>query len=236
MNAKADTVKAASNRVDWDAMESDWRAGIKTKKQMSAEHGVSRAAMDKHWAKLGIERDLTEKIRMEAESLVARDAVTREVTQTRLHATEREVVEANAVMQADVIRAHRADIGRYRRLCQSMLAQLESETDNPEVFEQIGELLSAPDEKGTDKLNDAYRKAISLPMRIDGVKKLAETLKILIGLERQVFGIADNAEGDKPTKPEELNMPPREIARRIAFALSLGLKDAQSANPATPQQ
>jgi AcrR family transcriptional regulator len=38
-----------------------------------------------------------------------------------------------------------------------------------------------------------------------------------------------------PIQTEEV-LSPRELARRIAFALSIGLKDAQSANPATPQQ
>ena len=33
--------------IDWEAIEADWRAGVKTKQQMSIEYGVSRAAMDK---------------------------------------------------------------------------------------------------------------------------------------------------------------------------------------------
>ena len=44
-----------------------------------------------------------------------------------------------------------------------------------------------------DKLNEAYRKAISLPTSIDGAKKLAETLKTLIGIERQAFGLGDGS-------------------------------------------
>jgi hypothetical protein len=183
--------------VDWDAMEPEWRAGIKSKKQLAEEYEVSRAAIDKHWAKRGIERDLTAKIRQEAEALVTRDAVTREVTPED-RVTEREIVEANAEMQAGVIRAHRSDIRRYRSLAASMLEQLEVETGNPGLFAQIAEILVTPDENGTDKLNDAYRKAISLPQRIDGVKKLAETLKVLIGLEREAFGIDSRSKGDEP--------------------------------------
>lgn len=37
-------------------MAVDWCAGIKSKQQMSIEHGVSRAGIDKHFAKLGVER------------------------------------------------------------------------------------------------------------------------------------------------------------------------------------
>lgn len=58
-NQNPTTEKQSSRKsVDWDAIEPDWRAGIKTKKQMSAEYGVSRAAMDKHFGKVGIEREL----------------------------------------------------------------------------------------------------------------------------------------------------------------------------------
>jgi hypothetical protein len=232
---KADENQPKKPPIDWESIEIAYRAGIRSLKNIGAEFGVSDAAIVKRAKRDEWERDLQAKIQAKAEAKVRAAQVRTEVS-ALTKVSEREVVEANATMQADLILAHRQDVQRYRRLCKSMLAQLEAETDNPELFEQIGELLADPDDKGTDKLNEAYRKAISLPQRIDGVKKLAETLKVLIGLERQAFGIADNAEGDKPKPQEEQNMPPRELARRIAFALSIGLKDAQSANPATPQQ
>jgi hypothetical protein len=204
-------------------MEPEWRAGIITKKQLAEKFNVSRAAIDKHWAKLGIERDLTARIQQEAAALVTRDAVTREVTQEQ-RVTEREIIHANAEMQAGVIRAHRKDIQRYRNLCQSLLSQLEAETGEHELFSKIGELLAAPDDKGTDKLNEAYQKAISLPSRIDGVKKLAETLKTLIGLERQAFGIEDRGL-DKPEEDQEAGTRDLiESARAIAFTLARASK------------
>lgn len=208
--------------IDWDSMEPEWRAGIKTKKELSEEYGVSRAAIDKHWAKLDVTRDLGARIRMEAEALVTREAVTREVTQED-RVTEKEIVQANAEMQAGVIRAHRKDITRYRALCQRLLAQLEAESAEPEVFAQIGELLAAPDDKGMDKLNEAYVKAISLPSRIDGVKKLAETLKTLIGLERQAFGLLEKPIED-PEQPLTGNRDLIESARAIAFTLARASK------------
>lgn len=58
--------RAPRSAVDWDAIEPDWRAGIKTKKQMAEEYGVSRAAMDKHFNKVGVERDLTARIQAKA--------------------------------------------------------------------------------------------------------------------------------------------------------------------------
>lgn len=217
--------KPKKPEIDWDSMEPEWRAGIKTKKQLAEEYGVSRAAIDKHWAKLEVTRDLGAKIRLEAEALVTREAVTREVTLAD-RVTEKEIVKANAEMQAGTILAHRKDIQRYRALCQSLLSQLEAETGEPELFSQIGELLAAPDEKGTDKLNEAYVKAISLPSRIDGVKKLAETLKTLIGLERQAFGIDDRGGAEDPSTPDPKAATHDliESARAIAFTLARAAK------------
>ena len=58
-------------------------------------------------------------------------------------------------------------------------------------------MLRSEDDKGMDKMNDLYRKVVSTPSRIDSVKKLADTLKTLVGLEREAWGIAsDNGDGN----------------------------------------
>lgn len=204
--------------IDWDLVEADWRAGVKTKQQMSVEHGVSRAAIDKHFAKLGIERDLTGKIRAKAESLVAQDAVTSEVTPATA-SKEREIVEANAEMQAGIIRAHRKDIQKSRNLVSRLVDELSLQTDGIELLQELGELLRKEDDKGVDKLNDLYQKVVALPGRVDSIKKLSDALKTLVGLERQAFGLADTAEGDKPP-PEKKELSETELARRVAFLLT----------------
>lgn len=187
----------ANKQIDWESIEKDWRAGIKTKLQMSEEHAVSRAAIDKRFKKLGIERDLSEKIRQKAESLVTQAAVTQSVTQERLVTTEKEIVEANASMQANALLDHRKDIKRHRSLAISLLAEIEAQTVNPELFERLGEILESPDDKGVDRLNELYRKVIATPSRIDSMKKLSDTLKTLIGLEREAMGL-DSAKPQTP--------------------------------------
>jgi len=177
--------------VDWDAIEPQWRAGIKTKLQMSEEFGVSRAAMDKHFAKLGIDRDLTEKIRAKAEALVTQAQVTREVTAESV-ATERDIVDANATMQADAVLGQRKDISRSRGVVKKLFAELETQLDCADDFAKLGDLMASPDDNGTDKLNEMYRKVMSLPSRVDSAKKLADALRVLIELERKVLRIKDD--------------------------------------------
>jgi len=66
------------------------------------------------------------------------------------------------------------------------------------MLEQLGELLRSEDDKGQDKLNDLYHKVISLPGRAKTMKDLGESLRVLVTLERQAFGL-----DDKDAKPQD---------------------------------
>jgi len=60
--------------IDWDDMYPHWCAGIITLSNLSRQYGVSRPAIEKHWDKLGVPRDLTAKIKAKADSMsVMRD-------------------------------------------------------------------------------------------------------------------------------------------------------------------
>jgi hypothetical protein len=106
---------------------------------------------------------------------------------------EREIVEANATLSANALLSHRKDITRGRSLTIKLLEEIESQTSNHELFASLGLMLAAPDEKGVDKLNELYLKVIGTPSRIDSMKKLSDTLKTLIALERQAIGLKDDA-------------------------------------------
>jgi hypothetical protein len=176
------------NQVDWDAMERPWRAGIVSVLQLSKQFHVSRAAICKHWAKVGIERDLGAKIRAKADSLVAQAAVTQPVTpETRV--TEKSIVDANAQMQADIITSHRKDITRARNLANTLMNEVEFQTGNAELLDKLEELLLSPEVDPNGKLSDAYHRIISLSSRSDTFKKLVDSLKTVIALDRQAFGI-----------------------------------------------
>ena len=68
--------------------------------------------------------------------------------------------------------------------------------ENVNLLQQLGELLYSPDEKGMDKLNDLYMKIINLPNRVKAIKELSDTMKTLVALERQAYGLDD--ENNKP--------------------------------------
>lgn len=175
---------------DWERIEADYRAGLLSVREIASAHGVSHVGIAKRAKRDGWTRDLSKRIQDKAEQLVTTRTVTSELPEERA-VTDRAIVEANAEVIASIRLAHRKDISRSRTLAMALLGELEQQTGNIELFEQLGELLRNPDDKGMDRLNDLYHKVISTPGRIDGMKKLAETLKNLIGLEREAYGLAE---------------------------------------------
>lgn len=182
-------------QVDWERIELDYRAAVKTLRQIADEHGISHGAINKRAKRDGWERNLTEKIQAKADALVSKAAVSKEVSKEGRIA-ENAVIEANALTQAGVRLAHRADIERTRRLCMGMLTELEQQSADPALITEAADILrSTPPEEMTKekraKLAEAAAKAGSLQARSGVMRSLAESLKSLIALERQAFGIRE---------------------------------------------
>lgn len=189
---------------DWERIEADYRAGILSVREIAASQGISHAAISKRAKRDGWDRDLAKRIQAKAEALVTTRTVTTEVTNEQA-VTDRVIVEGNAEVIANIRLAHRSDIARSRRLAMSLLGELESVTENRELFEQLGEMLRSPDERGNDKRNDLYQKVISSTGRVSSMKQLSETLKTLIGLEREAYGITGAHDGGGTEAPAGLD-------------------------------
>jgi hypothetical protein len=86
----------------------------------------------------------------------------------------------------------------------SLLEELESVTDNRDLFDELGEMLRSEDDKGQDKRNDLYNKVISMSGRVSNMKQLSDTLKTLIALEREAYGLATA----QPLPPPDKSGPP----------------------------
>jgi uncharacterized membrane protein YheB (UPF0754 family) len=173
---------------DWEAIESAYRAGLLSVREIASQHGITHGAINKRSKRDGWERDLKAKIKAKADALVSKREVSSKVS-TETATTERILVEANAEVIASVRMEHRGDIRRARNIANTLLAELEAECTDVAALEQLGELLRREDDKGMDKLNDLYHKVISMPGRVKSMKDLSDTLKNLIGLERQAYDI-----------------------------------------------
>lgn len=178
------------SKPDWEAIETAYRTGSQSVREIAAQFGISHAAISKRAKKESWDRDLQARIQAKADALVTKREVTKKVTTEKL-VTERQIVEANAEVIANVRMEHRGDIRRARTLTNSLLEELESECSDVAALSQLGELLRREDDKGMDKLNDLYHKIISLPGRVKAMKDLADSLKNLIALERQAYSLDD---------------------------------------------
>lgn len=182
--------------IDWERIEAEYRAGVLSLREIAAKHeGANHVAIARRAKKEGWPRDLSARIHAKAEALVTEQAVTVDVTAGKA-VTAKRVVEESAQAIANVRLAHRSDISRSRTLAMSLLQELEQQTSNQDLLEGLRELMVPPDgedskasEAAFNKRMEMFDRVVSLAGRTDTMKKLSETLKNLIGLEREAYGL-----------------------------------------------
>ncbi|APM71928.1 TPA: hypothetical protein ACN1I1_001884 [Klebsiella pneumoniae] len=185
-------------KPDWEAIESAYRAGLMSLREIASQHGISEGAIRKRAKRDDWSRDLAAKVKERADDLVRKAEVRKQVrTETAL--SERVLIEATAEVVAAVRMEHRGDIRRARGITNALFDELGAECADVDSLRKLGELMLSPDENGRDKLNEIYHSIISMPERVKAVKALSDALKNLIGLERQAYDI-DGPEGDNSVK------------------------------------
>ncbi|MBT0353100.1 hypothetical protein ISO70_10600 [Morganella morganii subsp. morganii] len=179
-----------AKRPDWEAIESAYRAGVMSLREIASQHDISEGAIRKRAKRDDWSRDLNAKIKARSDDMVRKQEVRRQVrSETAL--SERVLIEATAEVITNVRMEHRGDIRRARELANVLFDELSAECADVAALEKLGEMMIEPDDNGRDKLNELYRAVISLPERVKSAKALSETLKNLIGLERQAYGLDD---------------------------------------------
>lgn len=177
-------------KPDWEAIESAYRAGLLSIREIASKNGITDGAIRKRAKKENWSRDLSEKIKNKSDELVRTKEVRTKV-RTENVLSERVLIEANAEVIASVRMEHRGDIRKARNITNALFEELGAESADIEAFKKLGELLANPDQNGRDKLNEVYMSVISMPERVKSMKALSETLKNLITLERQAYNIDD---------------------------------------------
>lgn len=191
--------KATKSTIDWELIERHYRAGILSNVQIAEECGVTEGAIRKRAKRDQWSKNLKAKIRARTEELVRRELV-RSPSTSLTPSTEKETVEIAANATATVLIVQKGSIKRTHDLFEKLMDELEATTDNKELFEQLGELLDRSGENADgkmvmDKLNETYRKVISMTGRVDSAKKLTEILEKVVKLEREAFGIESDDKG-----------------------------------------
>lgn len=193
--------------VDWPGLEAAYRAG-KSFRLLAKEFGISSTRISQVADENGWTRDLTAIIAEKTKSKLNAANLNANLNGEQIaakKATEREVIEATAEVQTNIVLAHRTDIQRSRMLVMTLLGELEHQTSNADLYEQLADLLidqegASEDDKrqANAKRWDAFNRAISLSGRSSTMKTLAESLKNLVTLERQAFNVDDGVDNEKP--------------------------------------
>ncbi|MGF2439221.1 hypothetical protein [Enterobacter ludwigii] len=186
------------SKPDWEAIETAYRAGVMSLREIASQHGISEGAIRKRAKRDDWSRDLNAKIQQKAEDLVRKQEVRKQV-RNESTLTERVLIEATAEVIATVRMEHRGDIRRARELTNTLFDELGAQCADVSALERLGDIMFDPDDKGRDRLNEIYQKVISLPSRVKSMKDLSDSLKTLIGLEREAYSIENKAETKEVT-------------------------------------
>ncbi len=185
-------------KVDWEAVERDYRASQLTLRELGEKHGCAHPAIARKAKAEGWQRDLTDAVKQATSSKLIQAAVTSAVTNKHQAVTNAVLVAAEVNTQ--VILGHRKGLNRITRIKEALLDQIEQAAQlMPELAEVI-EMVRQPDDNGVDKANDALRKAMSRSSLVDDLKKLAEIDERVRKGEREAFnigGATDDEQGRK---------------------------------------
>lgn len=188
-------------QIDWEAVEREYRAGQLSVVEIGRQHDISHTAINKRAKRDGWKRNLADRVRKAVSARLVSETVSPE--------TENQIVELAAARGVQVVREHQASIGRGQKLVGALFGELEEATDSREEIEEVIEIETAGDK---DKKRRAMMlRAVALPSRSAIIGNLAGALKTLVGLERQAFGLADDAGDGAPPVP----VAPYEIVMRI---------------------
>ena len=146
--------------INWEKIELDYRAGIKTLREIADEHGIAHGSITKRIKHESWTRDITARVRAKAEEIVSKSLASKESSKLK----EDEIIDANAQTNAAIQIKQRKDVTRMRDIVASLAEELESQE--------------------------------SFTLRVDCSKKLTDSMKNLIDLERRVYKIDDEVSVD----------------------------------------
>lgn len=185
----ASAVVPKKSRIDWDAVERDYRTGKFTLRELAEKHGVSHQAIAKRAKTNSWTQDLGDQIRQATNAKLVANLVDSEIAKGGQAVAN--VVLAAAEINTQVILKHRTGLTRITAIKEKLLNQIEQAVDNMDDLEEIIEMVRREDDRGVDKANDALRKAMGRSALVDDLKKLAEVDEKVRKGEREAFNIGD---------------------------------------------
>lgn len=190
-------------RIDWEAVERDYRTGKFTLRELEAKHGAGYAKISGKAKALGWTKDLADVVRKATSAALIAEVATARATEGQTKATD--VVLAAVELNKQVILQHRSELQATRELAMALLSEVKQAgalVDHKELLTQIlaGE---GADTVDVSLARQAVRRALETGSRVSSVKALAETLTKLHAGERVAFSLND----DQPPEAARTSLP-----------------------------
>lgn len=196
---------AKAKAVDWEQVELEYRAGVMTKAAIGKAHGISPTAVNKRAKAEGWSRDLSKRIDAERESKVSRAMVSTKVLEQQ-RATDEQVVQANAQIQADTILEEVQEVKAFKQAAFGLVREIAA-IGNGTLREALAVVL---DEKVRENptaakaLHKAFDSALSLGGRAFNLRNAGASLATAWDKERLILGI-DKSGSDRKSLGEFLD-------------------------------
>lgn len=183
----------AAKEVDWNAIEADYRAGIKTLRSIAAEHHITHGAIRKRAARDGWVRDLAERIREKARADVAIAVVSKSVsTVSTKTLSEKQIIDANSKPIVDADLKHRSVLDKLIDTLDKIVDELDV-LSTPNLRQALEDYLAVETEGMTPKQAAAMRKAFHAALghggRAASGRQLAAAISQAIDKQRQALGM-----------------------------------------------
>lgn len=208
----------ARSRIDWEAVERDYRTGRFTLRELELKHGRSASQICRRAQAEGWTQDLRDLVRQATSAAIIRDLAAEATTSAQQSTTQTVLAAAEAIKQ--VIVRHRQEVAAARIITAGLMAELQATTTQPEALKRMLAIAVAdlsPEESAG--LQQQMRDLLRLPARIAGIQKLADTMTRLQTLERKAFGIGDDDAGTNPLdtmNEDELQAEIERLAAKLA--------------------
>lgn len=195
-------------REDLERIESDYRAGILTLREIGQLHGVSHTRIAQYARAQKWTRDLSHKVKAAAQAKLAAPTLPSVLTEKfpALKMTEDQTVEAGAQVIASVVLEHRANIRKARSLAVGMLAELEDLGGDQETLQQAAakalEGLGHGDTRAAKAFLGRLEDVMQLGARAGNLTQVVNVLDRSISMERRAFDL-DKDGGNTPPPPAE---------------------------------
>lgn len=189
---------ASKKKTDWELIERDYRADMKSIAQIARENGVASSTIRSRAKAGGWIRDLKTRIKLKTDEYVNKAAMQ---TVAAVQATEEQTVEENARLTAGVRLQHRKDIALARNMAMTMFDDLSAMigADGRTGLAELLKTLVDTGELADGGEVEAFKRATGLSAHVNNMQRLTDTLSKVVALERQAWGL-DNFD-DKPHDP-----------------------------------